>query len=203
MNWYIYIYIFMVVSSFPFKHQHALKSVISWHWLESVFMFPLIFGSPYHFSIQMQMSLSHTVPEHSVFLSSLIFPHRIVFASSIVLVTWTNQANFHLNSYMGSWDSITSASSSLVALLVLSTWFFISFWSLCSPSETSEFKDTNSLFCSSYVDRGLLRTQPFSEVLSGCAQMFSFLQVWETEIYHYRYDSSFLFLFSDYKSIVS
>lgn len=118
----------MIVSSFPFKHQHALMSVISWHWLESVFMFPLIFGSPLHFSIQTEISLSHTVPEHSAFLSSLIFPHRIVFASSIVLVTWTKQASFHLNSYMGSWDSITSASSSLVALLVLSTWFFICFW---------------------------------------------------------------------------
>lgn len=157
----------MIVSSSPFKHQQALKSVIFRHWQESVFIFPVLFVSPHHFSIQVQMSLSHTVPEHSAFLSSPIFPHRIVFASSILLVTWTNQANFHRIAYTGSWDSITSASSSLVALLVVSTWFFIWFWYLCSPSEISEFKDTNSLFCSSYVDRGLLRTQPSSEVLSG------------------------------------
>lgn len=130
----------MIVSYSSFKHQHALKSVIFRHWLESVFMFPLLFASPHHFSIQMQMSLSHTVPEHSAFLSSLIFPHRIVFAGSIVLVTSTNQADFHLIAYTGSWDSITSVSASLVALLVLSTWFFIRFWYLCSPSETSEFK---------------------------------------------------------------
>lgn len=166
---YELLYIFMIVSSSQFKHQRALKNVIFRHWRESVFMFPVLFVSPCHFSIQMQMSLSHTVPEHSAFLSSLIFPHRIVFASSIVLVTWTNQANFRLIAYTGSWDSITSASSSLVALLVVSTWFFICFWYLCSPSETSEFKDMNSLFCSSYVERGLLRTQPSSEVLSGCA----------------------------------
>lgn len=43
------------------------------------------------------------------------------------------------------------------------------FWYLCNPSETPEFKDMNPLFCSSCVDRGLLRTQPSSEVLLGYA----------------------------------
>lgn len=160
---------FVIVSSSPFKPQHALKNVIFRHWLESVFIFPLLFGTPHLFSIEIQMSLSQTVPEYSAFPSALIFPHTIVFAGSIVLVTRTNQANFHIIAYTGSWDLITSASSSLVALLVLSTSFLICFWYLCGPSKTSEFKETSSLFCSSYVDRGLLRTQPSSEVLPECA----------------------------------
>lgn len=89
-------------------------------------MFPLLFRSPHHFSIQMLMFLSHAVPGHAAFLSSLTFPHRIVFASPVVLVTWTNHPNFHLlTAYVGSWDPITSASSSLMALLVLFTVFDI------------------------------------------------------------------------------
>lgn len=164
MNCYIYLWL----SHLPLSNTSMLWRVSSSGTDWSLYSRSLYsFVSPHHFSIQMQMPLSHTVPEHSVSLSSPIFPHGIVFAGSIVLVTGTNQANFHLIAYTGSWDSITSVSSSLVALLVLSTWFFICLWYLCSPSETSEFKDTNSLFCSSYVDRGLLRTKPSSEVLSG------------------------------------
>lgn len=117
----INIYICLI---FPITKPHALKSVIFRHWLESLFMFSLLFRPPYHFSIQMLMFLSHTVPGYSSFLSSLIFPCRI--ASPVVLVTWTNHPNFHLHTaYVGSWDPITSADSSLMALLVLFTVFSI------------------------------------------------------------------------------
>lgn len=73
------------------------------------------------------MSLSHTVPGHSAFLSSLIFPCRFAFASPVVLVTWTNHPNSRLlAAYTGSWDPITSTSSSLMELLVPFTVFDIS-----------------------------------------------------------------------------
>lgn len=194
----------MIASSSHFKHQGALKSVIFRHWLEPVFMFSLLFGSPQHFSIQMQMSLSHTVPEHSAFLSSLIFPHRIVFASSIVLITWTNQPNFHLIAYTGSWDSITSAASSLVALLVLSTWFFFFFFCICVilqrhlNSKTWIPYSAAVVLAEDYWEHNHPQ-KPGLDVLR-CSH---FSRFWETEIYHYGCDSSFLFLFSDYKSIIS
>lgn len=113
----------MIVSSSSFKHQRGLKSAIFRHWLGSVFVFPLLFRSPHNFSIQMQMSLSHTVSEHSAFLSSLIFSPQNCVCWFHFSGTWTNQDNFHFSAYTGSWDSITSASSSLVALLVLSIGF--------------------------------------------------------------------------------
>lgn len=117
----------MIISSSLSLHQHALKNVISGHWLESVLQFPSLFWTPHHFSIWMLMSLSHTVSGHSAFLSSLIFPCRFAFASPVVLVTWTNHPNSRLlAAYTGSWDPITSTSSSLMELLVPFTVFDIS-----------------------------------------------------------------------------
>lgn len=183
----------MTVSSFPLLHQHALKSVIFRHWLESVFMFPLLFRSPHHFSIQMLMFLSHTVPGHSAFLSSLVFPHRIVFASPVVLVTWTNHPNFRLlTAYIGSRDPITSAASSLMVLLVLFTVFDI-----CVILQ----RHLNSKIWIPYSAAVVLtedyreHNHPQKSCLDVLEMLLSFQILANCEICHHGSDSTFLFLF--------
>lgn len=190
---YELLWIFMIVSPFLLLHQHALKSVIFRHWLESVFLFPLLFRSPQHFSIQMLMVLTHAVPGRSAFLSSLILPCRIVFASPVVLVTWTNNPNFHLlTAYVGSRDPITSASSSLMALLVLFTVFDIcvilqrhlnsKIWILYSAAVvlTEDYWEHNHPQ-KSCLD--MLEMLSSLQILANC------------EICHHGSDSTFLFLF--------
>lgn len=114
--------IFMVVSSFPLLHHHTLKSVSFRHWLESLFILPLLFRSVHHFSIQMLLFPSHTVLEHSTSFSSFVFSLQNCVCYSCCSSPMDKPHQFP-PSYIGSWDSITSASSSLMALLVLFTGF--------------------------------------------------------------------------------
>jgi len=155
-------------------------------------MFPLLFRCPHHFSVQTVMFLSHAVPGHSAFLSSLIFPCRIVFASP-VLVTWTNHPNFHLlTAYLGSRDPITSASSSLMALLVLFTVFDI-----CVILQRHLNSEILIPYSAAVV---LTETTENTAILISpdwtcfrCSYLSRFWQNWE--ICHHGSDSTFLFLF--------